>query len=137
MVGALLTAEGYEEKKLRRERRRDEGTEDEPDAVRSTLMRVSSTACVRCELRIAHPELAVNMMADAPEGVKPSRRQSSEQDLSKPLTLRSSLAGGTAIELRSRAGLHASFGRSVVSTGHGWASPMEAVRALLGRVRGK
>lgn len=142
MVGALLSAEGYEVKEAASGAQSvAKAAEDEPDAVLLDLMMPGELdgMAALAKLRIAHPELAVIMMsgrAGLSDAVN-ATKLGAVNFLEKPLTPEGVLfAVGSALELRQSRRVARELREELGLAGDmvGGSPQMAAVRALIDRV---
>jgi two-component system nitrogen regulation response regulator NtrX len=142
MVGALLTAEGYEVKEASSGAQAVmKAAEDEPDAVLLDLMMPGELdgMAALAKLRISHPDLSVIMMsgrAGLSDAVA-ATKLGAVNFLEKPLTPEGVLfAVGSALELRQSRRVARELRQELGLAGDmvGSSPQMEAVRALIARV---
>ena len=142
MVGALLTAEGYEVKEASSGAQAVmKAAEDEPDAVLLDLMMPGELDGMGAlaKLRISHPDLSVIMMsgrAGLSDAVA-ATKLGAVNFLEKPLTPEGVLfAVGSALELRQSRRVARELRQELGLAGDmvGSSPQMEAVRALIARV---
>jgi two-component system nitrogen regulation response regulator NtrX len=142
MVGALLTAEGYEVKEASSGAQAVmRAAEDEPDAVLLDLMMPGELdgMAALAKLRISHPDLSVIMMsgrAGLSDAVA-ATKLGAVNFLEKPLTPEGVLfAVGSALELRQSRRVARELRQELGLAGDmvGSSPQMEAVRALIARV---